>query len=126
MAQFKKKNTYKFWHSPLALLALFCIFAIFSYNMIGLIKKERDTSRNKASELNRIEELRMREAVLSADIEKLNTEEGIEASVREKFQVVKPGEKEVLIIDEKEEVSLEVKDDSDHTFWGYVKKLFSK
>ncbi len=125
MAQFKKKNTYKFWHSPLALLALFCIFVAFAYNMLGLIKKQRDTGRNKASELNRIEELRKREALLSADIEKLNTEEGIEASVRDKFQVVKPGEKEVLIIDEQTKKS-EVETPTDHSFWGFIKRMFSK
>lgn len=126
MADFKKKdNTYTFWHSPIALGILFCIVMIFMYNMIGLIKKERETSKNKASELNKIEELRKRESVLSADIERLNTPEGIEASVRDKFQVVKPGEKEVLIVDDNQK---QVSEDeaTDHTFWGYIKRMFSK
>ncbi len=93
------------------------------YNMIGLIKKERETTRNKVAELNKIDELRNREVLLSTDIKKLNTPQGIEESVRDKFQVVKPGEKEVLI------VSDQVKAPSsdlpiDHTFWGYIKRMF--
>jgi len=125
MSQFKKKNTYALWHSPLALLTLFCILVLFIYNMVGLIKKERETTKNKASELNRIEELRKRESILSADIEKLNTTEGIEASVREKFQVVKPGEKEVLIIDEQSKKT-DLEAPVDHSFWGFIKRMFSK
>lgn len=125
MAEFKKKETYKFWHSPLALIVLFCIFVVFAYNMVGLIKKERETSQNKASELTKIEELRARESTLSRDIERLNTNEGIEASVRDKFQVVKPGEKEVLIIDPSEQ-SREPEEPRDHTFWGYIKRMFTR
>jgi len=125
MAQFKKKNTYKFWHSPLALIVLFCVFIIFAYNMVGLVKKERETIKNKASELKKIEELRYRESALSRDIKNLNTEEGIEASVRDKFQVVKPGEKEVLIVDNKENTPTLPKND-DHSFWGYIKRIFTK
>jgi len=76
MAQFKKKNTYKFWHSPLALIVLFCVFIIFAYNMVGLVKKERETIKNKASELKKIEELRYRESALSRDIKNLNFVQG--------------------------------------------------
>lgn len=123
MAQFKKKNKYGFWHSPLALIVLFCIFVLFAYNMVGLIKKERETSRNKASELNKIEELRTRESTLSTDINKLNTTEGIEESVRDKFQVVKPGEKEVLIVSDQDQVQTQ-ETVIDHSFWGYIKRMF--
>ncbi len=91
--------------------------------MVGLIKKERETSRNKSLELNKIDELRKREVTLSSEIDKLNTPEGIETSVRDKFQVVKPGEKEVLIVQDQTKVSsLDIV--IDHSFWGYIKKMF--
>ena len=125
MSGFKKKETNKFWHSPLMLIVLFCLLVLFAYNMIGLIQKERETSRNKVGELNKIEDLRMRETSLSVDIERLNTPQGIEESIRDKFQVVKPGEKEVLILQEQEKVELDEKS-KDHTFWGYIKKMFGK
>lgn len=127
MAQFNKKSKYSFWHSPLALFFFFCILVLFSYNVIGLIQKERETNKNKISELNKIEELKKHQANLSKEIDKLNTEKGIEESIRDKFQVVKPGEKMVIIVDEnaKENVELEEKP-SDHSFLGYIKRLFSK
>ena len=125
MAQFKKKNKYQFWHSPLALGVIFCVLIIFSYNMIGLIKKERETGRNKASELAKIDDLRKREAILRKDIDRLNTDAGIEESVRDKFQVVKPGEKMVVIVDPEESKPGE-DENTDHGFWAFIKRLFSK
>jgi cell division protein FtsB len=93
--------------------------------MVGLIKKERETSRNKAAELAKINEFRKRQALLSTEIEKLNTPQGIEESVRDKFQVVKPGEREVLIIQDQE--SAQSSDTlADHSFWGYIKRLFNR
>ncbi len=126
MAQFKKKSKYSFWHSPVILIFLFLILVLFSYNMIGLIQKERETSKNKISELKKIDELKKRKETLSKDIDKLNTEEGIEESVRDKFQVVKPGEKMVVIVDENANQSILPEENVDHSFWGYIKRLFSK
>lgn len=126
MAQFKKKNTHHFWHSPITLLVLFCILVLFSYNIVGLIAKERETNKNKVSELNKIEELRAREADLNKSINKLNTNEGVEESVREKFQVVKPGEKMVVIVDEVEKKPVDDDYAKDHSFWGFIKRMFSK
>lgn len=125
MAQFKKKQTSSFWYSPLVLIVFFCILVLFAYNMIGLIKKEQETSKNKISQLKKIEELNKREAALSEDIERLNTPEGIEESVRDKFQVVKPGEKEVLIVSPTKSTEPS-KDVKDHTFWGYIKRMFGR
>lgn len=93
--------------------------------MIGLIGKERETNKNKISEMNKLEDLRARETNLNKEIERLNTTEGIEESVRDKFQVVKPGEKMVIIVDDdkKENPSDEQKD---HGFWAWIKRLFTR
>ncbi len=125
MSEFKKKNKYALWHSPLALIVLFCVFVGFAYNMVGLIKKERETSKNRASELNKMDELRKRESKLSADIDKLNTEEGVEESVRDKFQVVKPGEKEVLIVEDQDQAT-PTEESQEHGFWNFIKRIFGK
>ena len=125
MSQFKNKPKYSFWHSPITLLVLFCLVVIFAYNMIGLIEKERDTNKNKISELKKIDELRKRESHLMDDINRLNTDEGIEESVRDKFQVVKPGEKMVVIVDPNEKEALP-EPEVDHSFWGFIKRIFSK
>ena len=123
MAEFKKKNQYPFWHSPIMLGILFCFLILFSFNVIKLVEKERETSKNKIIELNKIEDLRTREASLSADLNKLNTESGVEDTIRNKFQVVKPGEKVVAIVDE-DAPKPEVTETESHGFWSWVKNMF--
>ncbi len=87
MAEFNKKNQYKFWHSPLMLCALFLVLVLFSVNIVRLVVIERDTAKKKAIELDKIENLRSRESDLSSSIDKLKTDEGIEETIRDKYQV---------------------------------------
>ena len=127
MAELNRKNTYNFWHSPLALLALFCLLVLFAYNMVGLIAKERETSKKKELVLAQIETLRAREKNISSDIAKLKTDEGVEETIREKYQVAKEGEKMVTIIDsEKSSTDIESDPLENHSFWGWIKSLFKK
>jgi cell division protein FtsB len=125
MREFKKSKEYKFWYSPLVLVALFCVVAVFAYNMIGLIEKERETAKNKEVELQKIDELRKREEALSTDIAKLGTDQGKEEVIRDKFQVVKPGEKMVVIVDDQDNKTVADESPKDHSFWGFIKRMFS-
>jgi cell division protein FtsB len=125
MAKFNKQKEQKLWHSPLALLVLFLIVVVFSYNTIGLIIKERETTKNKESELMKIDDLRKRETSLSNDIARLSTDEGREESIRDKFQVVKPGEKMVVIVDEEQNAEAVDVTANDYSFWGFIKRAFS-
>lgn len=125
MAEFKKREQNSFWHSPLSLGVLFVIVVIFAYNMIGLIKKERETSKNKTLILDQINSLKTREQDLSSGIAKLKTAEGTEDTIREKYQVVKQGEKMLVIIDDKSTTPSNTTDLSkSHGFWNFIKNLF--
>jgi hypothetical protein len=125
MIEFKKKSNYRFWHSPIVLVFIFCIFMLFLYNIIGLIEKERETSHKKDLILEEIDLLKEREASLGKDMLKLETEEGKEAIIREKYQVAKEGEKMVIIVDQKDEIILpKNKEKVDHGFWNWFKKFF--
>jgi len=127
MAEFnKKKDKYPFWHSPLMLIVLFAILILFAYNMVGLFGRERETNKNKVLELNKIEELRSRQASLASDIEKLKTDRGIEDTIRDKFQVTKPGEQMVVIVDDKTSEDAMPPLPEDHSFWGFIKSMFEK
>ncbi|MFA5773353.1 MAG: septum formation initiator family protein [Candidatus Paceibacterota bacterium] len=122
-----KKSNYKFWHSPVALVFLFCILVLFGYNIVGLIQKERETSHKKELILDQIDSLKQRESSLSLDISKLDTEEGKEEIIREKYQVAKEGEKMVIIVDEENKNNSSVIDNkTSHGFWNWVKKIFNK
>ncbi len=122
--KFNRKKKYNFWHSPLVLLILFGIVVLFAYNMVGLVKKQRETSKNKTSEQSKIDDLRKRDGELTQEIEKLNTDKGVEESIRDKFQVVKPGEKMVVIVDSEDKQALSDEAPRDHSFLGFIKRMF--
>ena len=122
-----KKNDYKFWHSPYALFLLFLVLVFFGYNIIDLIKKERETANKKGIILDQINELKERENMFSNNILKLDSEEGKEAIIREKYQVAKAGEKMVIIVNEEEKnISSPEIPKTDHSFLGWIKNIFNK
>lgn len=124
MYELNRNNKHSFWHSPLVLLVLFCVLIIFIYNIVGLIEKERETSKKKNITLSNIETLRAREKSLSDDIAKLKTEEGVEEIIRDKYQVVKEGEKMVVIVDEEKKETLDLEEKNKHGFFEWVKRMF--
>lgn len=126
MSEFNRIKTNNLWHSPLVLMVLFGAVVLFLYNIVGLVEKERETSKKKELILNQIETLRIREESLSSDIERLKTEEGIEETIRDKYQVVKEGERMVVIVDQEKAKEIVVEEGvKDHSFWGWIKRTFS-
>jgi cell division protein FtsB len=124
MAEFKRKSTNTFWHSPLALIVLFLILVIFSYNMVGLFKKERETVNTKSLVLDKVNRLEDREKTLNASIEKLKTEKGTEDVIREKYQVVRPGEKMLIIVDQDDTNNTTPDVPREHGFVNWFKNIF--
>ena len=127
MAEFKRQGQNNFWHSPLMLGVIFCVVALFMYNMIGLVTKERDTAKKKALILGQIDTLKKRESDLTKGIDKLKTEDGTEETIRDKYQVVKPGEKMLVIADNsnsQQPVQPSSNIESDHSIMTWFKNLF--
>ena len=121
-----KRNDYKFWHSPIALVILFFVLVLFGYKIIDLVKKNKETAEKKELALEEIDRLQKREQSLTSDISKLNTEEGKEEIIREKFQVAKQGEKMVTIVDDDSKDSSSTDTKVRHGFWNWIKKIFNK
>ena len=126
MAEFKKRTTNNFWQSPLMLLVLFCVVVVFSYNMVGLIKKQNETAKKKALILDEIKSLDQRQTDLTKNIEELKTEQGTEKAIRDKYQVVKPGEKLVVIVDSDTAKTEQNTVKNSSSFWTWLKGLFMK
>jgi cell division protein FtsB len=61
--------------------------------------KQNLSKDNLASVLNENIELQNREKMLSSEIERLKTKDGIEEEIRNKFNVVRPGESVVVIVE---------------------------
>ena len=120
-----KKNTNRFYHSPIFLFLLFLFLLLLFYKVFGLIQKERESGKNKELLLSQIEDLKRRELNLSSEISSLETDEGIEKLIREKYQVAKEGEKMVVIVgDEKSTLNEIEKRKSRIGLW--FNKIFGK
>lgn len=125
MVKFKKTSNYKFWHSPLALVILFAAVMFFSYNIVDLAKKSKETSEKKSLILEEIKYLQAKENDLNRDISALETDFGREIELREKLPYTKEGEKMVIIIEkEKEEEDVATKEEATDwdSFWSIFKK----
>lgn len=121
-----KKITYKFWHSPIALIMLLFIFILFGYKMIYLIKKERETAHTKSEILDNLNTLQKKEASLIKDMSRIETDGGKEEIIREKYPMVQNGEKMVTIVDEDvKENPVEEKAGISHGFWNWLKGIFN-
>ncbi len=104
-------------------LILFGVLMLFfAYSMVGLVGKMLDTAKNKNIALDKVAELEKSKEKLELDITKLNTNQGLEESIREKFGLVKEGESVIVIVDEKEsKPELEANTGG---FWSFFKNLF--
>jgi len=100
MLEFQEKRKLKsFLYSRIMLIVLF-ILIIFAFNAVwNVYKKQMVTRNNLAKTSTNLAGLQAREKMLSSVIERLKTESGTEAEIREKYGLVKPGEEVIVIVD---------------------------
>ena len=102
----RRQKTRKIIYSTPALVLLALIVAILARSSFGAIKKEQESS-EKAKELdNRAVSLEDRQAELEKDINRINTEAGIEEEIRSKLNVSKDEESFVVLVDSEENKTL--------------------
>lgn len=122
-----KSNNYTFWYLPITLILLFLLLVFFIYKTVDLIRKEGQTAQKRELMEKEISSLNERKLSLENDILKLETEEGKEEIIREKYQVAKEGEKMVIIVEDEKNINHPiVKDEKRFSFWSWVKRIFNK
>ncbi len=99
------------------------VILVFSWSVVGLIGKMQETSKNKQAVQARMLELTKNKEKLTADISKLQTDEGMEESIREKFGWVKEGEGVIVVVDDKSAQEPQKEEDSGGIF-SFFKNLF--
>lgn len=106
MREFQERRRLKeFLHSRYAIgfLALVIILLINAvWGISSKYAKSKDIAERAKADL---EILREREASLNRSIEALSTQEGKERELRDRFGVVKEGERMIVLIEEEEEAS---------------------
>ncbi|MDQ3245183.1 MAG: septum formation initiator family protein [bacterium] len=113
----KKKNMLISW--PF-IIVLFVSIVVFSFNLVDFVGKMQETIKNKEIVQNRIIEIKNNKIKLENDIDKLQTDSGIEENIRENFGLVKDGEGLVVIVEDKSIIEVEQKE----SFWTKIKNWF--
>ena len=117
MRQFLKKKKSWFYSPWVALfLVVFVVWGLVSVCRAYLKQHEavalRDESRME------LEELEQKQNSLSEKINDLSTDAGMEAEVRERYRVVKPGEQLVIVVDNEDNAQESVQKPS---FWSRLR-----
>lgn len=109
-------------HSKPVLIFLSILLSFFAWGIFSFWSKMRETSLNRAIIENKVAELEQQKEKLAVDIDKLKTEEGKEASIREKFGLAKEGEGLVVIVEDKAKpASPSI---SQGGFFSFIKNMF--
>ena len=117
-----KRNKERVFYSWFFALILLFFTVVIVIGLPSLVKKKQESKQNKriaAEELKRIKE---RMENIGEKQDKLLTEIGQEELIREKFSFKKPGEWEVIIVEDKNQPANAI--GSESGFWKFLKGLF--
>ena len=100
----------------LILLGLVFLFSL--WGLIGFVGKLGATRENRKVAENRVEELKQEQERLSADIAKLETDSGVEESIRTKFGLAKEGENVIVVVEDQNPPEVD-QEQSKGGFWSF-------
>ena len=104
------------------LVLLGVLVLIFAWSVFGFMGKMQTTRENRKIAEEKLIKLQKQKEKLSSDIAKLNTDEGVEESIRARFGLVKEGEGMIVIVDD--ENPLEVEKQEEGGFFSFFTNLF--
>ena len=94
-----KKNWRSVLESRPILIFLSILVLFFAWSVFGFWGKMEETAQNKKIAEDKIAQLTTQKQKLASDIANLQTNEGVEASIRDKFGMEKAGEGMIVIVD---------------------------
>ena len=118
----KKKKIKKVLYSRTVLIFLAIIFIILLRSLYGVYKKESLSMQNLDMDKNELAQISERQKDIANSLEYLKTDQGVESEIRNKFRVVKEGEKVAVIIDDQTSstpatVAGDTGTTTEHGFW---------
>ncbi|MDB5204892.1 MAG: protein of unknown function with transrane region [Candidatus Taylorbacteria bacterium] len=99
-------------------LLIVIIFTAKGVFNIYLRNKESATARDETA--MKLKDLNDRKDLLNTEISKLNQDDGVDQEIREKFNVIKPGENVVIIVPEEVATTTEEKPSALSKFWHWL------
>ena len=119
----KKRGILGILQSVPFLILLAVLVCIFAYSMINLMSRMQETAQNKKIAEDKVAELQNSKEKLSLDIAKLNTDQGLEENIRERFGLVKEGEEVIVIVEDKNQPEIPLEANS-WSFFSFFINLF--
>jgi cell division protein FtsB len=96
-ARFKRRR--KNILSYVVVLVMVVLTVLLGRSTWGIYQKHKISSEKRGEALEQLEELQERKEGLERELERLNTERGLEEEIRTKFQVSKPGEETIVLVE---------------------------
>lgn len=122
----RKRFITRLAHSPLSYFLLIVFGVLFVYGAVDAYGKSRaaeERLRATEAEHARLEDQKMR---LSKDLENANTPFGEEKALREKFNVIREGEKIIVIVPEGQKANSAESMDKEGGIFDFVLRFFKK
>ncbi len=127
MRQFQeRKKIKKRIYSKPVVIALIIILALLIQATWKIYLKERESAANLAKTENQLNLLKSRSNVLSEDLNKLTTNQGVEGEIRSKYEVAKSGEQVIVIVDKNTATSSAASGNIFERWWRHFLDLFKK
>ena len=123
MTDFQKKRKFKkIIYSKLSFAVLFILIFFLGKATYNIYQKSKFSSENYTAVNQEYSELKDRHNMLKSEIERLNTDSGVEEEIRGKFNVAKPGETIVTIVNSN--ITNDDVDNSEKGFWSKFLDIF--
>ncbi len=125
MKQFQKKSLYKrIVTSKIIVAILFILVLFFGHATWDVYLKERESAGYVVNANSQLSKMIDRKELLASEIARLETKEGIEEEIRSKYNVSKPGENVLIIVDKDKPTTTPKQEDT--SWWGRFKAWFNK
>ena len=100
MREFQQKRSIrKIFSSPVVLALLATMLFFVARGTLSIYHKYYDSGDELQGAVVRLAKLQDRQTALAQAVKKLTTDSGVEAEIRDRFQVAKEGEREIVIVD---------------------------
>lgn len=122
MKEFQEKRKYKkiIYSGWLQIFFVIVLLAVI-FSTVNIYKKSRISAARHEEIKKEMAELEKRNAELEANVAKLESESGQEGEIRKRFDVAKPGEKILVIVDKNSE---DVKINGEENKIGFFSRIW--
>jgi len=103
-------------------LVLLVIAVLLSRSVYSLYTRERATAQLLSDRRAELADVEARAAIIESKLKNLDTPRGVEEEVRSRFEVAKPGERVIVIVDQNGDASSSAV--TELGFWSRVRAFF--